>query len=153
MDYCIPHMLFFKCLILTESYKTLEGVMCGTSLPYQPKDLAARQIARQISTNAQCQSSERRIAPLHSVTEYQLHEVMDSSKARQKVECSTASLVWVVGLTCFTRPSSNASIKCVQCVTCYQQSVVVLQFNMDQVKDKFLERLAIMEKDKKIIRY
>jgi len=23
MDYCIPHMLFFKCLILTE-YKTLE---------------------------------------------------------------------------------------------------------------------------------
>jgi len=33
MDYCIPHMLFFKCLILTESYKTLEGVMCGTSLP------------------------------------------------------------------------------------------------------------------------
>ena len=25
------------------------------------------------------------------------------------------------------------------------------QFNMDQVKDKFLERLAIMEKDKKII--
>ena len=112
-----------------------------------------RQIARHISTNAQCQSSERRIAPLHSVTEYQLHEVMDSSKARQKVECSTASLVWVVGLTCFTRPSSNASIKCVQCVTCYQQSVVVLQFNMDQVKDKFLERLAIMEKDKKIIRY
>ena len=112
-----------------------------------------RQIARHISTNAQCQSSKRRITPLHSVTEYQLHEVMDSSKARQKVECSTASLVWVVGLTCFTRPSSNASIKCVQCVTCYQQSVVVLQFNMDQVKDKFLERLAIMEIDKKIIRY
>ena len=115
-----------------------------------------RQIARHISTNTQCQSSERWIAPLHSVTEYQLHdhEVMDSSKARrQNVECSTASLVWVVGLTCFTRPSSNASIKCVQCVTCYQQSVVVLQFNMDQVKDKFLERLAIMEKDKKIILY
>jgi len=111
-----------------------------------------RQIARQISTNAQCQSSERRIAPLHSVTEYQLREVMDSSKARQKVECSTASLVWVVGLTCFTRPSSNASIKCIQCVTCYQQSVVVLQFNI-WIKDKFLERLAIMEKDKKIIRY
>ena len=72
-----------------------------------------RQIARQISTNAHCQSSERRIAPLHSVTEYQLREVMDSSKARQKVECATASLVWVVGLTCFTRPSSNAPIKCV----------------------------------------
>ena len=52
MDYCIPHMLFFKCLILTESYKTLEGVMCGTSLPYQPKNLAARQIARQISTSS-----------------------------------------------------------------------------------------------------
>ena len=42
--------------------------------------------ARQISTNAQCQSSERQIAPLHSVTEYQLREVMDSSKVRQKVE-------------------------------------------------------------------
>ena len=46
------------------------------------------------------------------------------------------------------RPS-NASIKCVQCVTFYQHCVVVLQFNMDQVKDKFLERLASMEKDKK----
>ena len=46
------------------------------------------------------------------------------------------------------RPSKR-----VQCVTCYQQCVVVLQFNMDQVKDKFLERLAIMEKDKKIIHY
>ena len=26
MDYCIPHMLFLKCLIFTESYKTLVGV-------------------------------------------------------------------------------------------------------------------------------
>ena len=144
-------MLLFKCLILTESYKTLEGVVWDITPILALK--IWRQIARHISTNAKCQSSERRIAPLHSVTEYQLHEVMDSSKVRQNVECSTASLVWVVGLISFTHPSSNASIKCVQCVFCYLQCVVVLQFNMDQVKDKFLERLAIMEKDKKIICY
>ena len=155
MDYCIPHMLFFKSLILTE-YKTLEyslstrllkELCVGHHSHISLKDLAANCAPYQHQcTMSKFWTANRAVALGYRISASWGHGFVKSAAKSGMFDCLFSVGGWVNLL--------YASIlKCVQCVTCYQQSVVVLQFNMDQVKDKFLERLAIMEKDKKIIRY
>ena len=109
MDYCIPHMLLFKCLILTE-YKTLEyslstrllkKLCVGHHSHISLKDLVANLAPYQ----HQCTMSKFWIANRPIALGYRIsaswgHGFVQSA---EKVECLTASLVWVVGLTCFTR--------------------------------------------------
>ena len=90
-----------------------------------------QQIAPQISTNAQCQSSERRIAPLHSVTEYQHREVMDSSKARQKVECHTKTNIQ------FSPMLRNMPVKEEHCKKVTSRATNCFEYNEFQMSSRF----------------
>ena len=141
MDYCIPHMLFFKCLILTE-YKTLEyslstrllkELCVGHHSHISLKDLAANRAPYQHQrTMSKFRTANRAVALGYRISASWGHGFVESAAKSGMCDCLFSVGGWVNLL--------YASIlKCVHQMRPMRHLLSTEQFNMDQVKDKFLD--------------